>query len=126
MNYVDSFNLFGVEAAQIPCIKGAGAPTTNTEGAVGCLYMNINDGELYKCTAVSDGVYTWRTLVSGGSAGTVPRIVWVSLPASNWVGENSLYSQVVTIDGVTSYSKVDLLPSVEQLAIFHNKDVYHP
>ena len=34
-----------------------------------------------------------------------------------------LHSQVVTIAGATIYSKVDLLPSVEQLAIFHNKDV---
>ena len=34
-----------------------------------------------------------------------------------------MYSQVVTIDGITENSKIDLLPSVEQLAIFHNKDV---
>ena len=47
----------------------------------------------------------------------------VTLLASKWVGSNSLYSQVVTIHGTTEYSKVDLLPSVEQLAIFHNKDV---
>lgn len=51
------------------------------------------------------------------------RIVNVTLLASKWEGADSLYSQVVTIDGITEYSKVDLLPSVEQLAIFHNKDV---
>ena len=55
--------------------------------------------------------------------GGTPILTNVTLPASNWVGADSLYSQVVTIDGVTPYSKVDLLPSVEQLAIFHNKDV---
>ena len=47
----------------------------------------------------------------------------VTLTASKWVGSDSLYSQVVTIPGITEHSKVDLLPSVEQLAIFHNKDV---
>ena len=47
----------------------------------------------------------------------------VTLLASKWVGSNSLYSQVVTIPGITEYSKVDLLPSVEQLAIFFNKNV---
>lgn len=47
----------------------------------------------------------------------------VTLLASKWVGSNSLYSQVVTIPGTTEYSKVDLLPSVEQLAIFFNKNV---
>lgn len=54
---------------------------------------------------------------------TAPVLTNVTLLASAWVGENSLYSQVVSIDGITEYSKVDLLPSVEQLAIFHNKDV---
>ena len=47
----------------------------------------------------------------------------VTLTASKWAGSNSLYSQVVTIPGITEYSKVDLLPSVEQLAIFFNKNV---
>lgn len=51
------------------------------------------------------------------------KLSWATLYASAWEGEDSLYSQVVTIDGVTEYSKVDLLPSVEQLAIFHEKDV---
>jgi hypothetical protein len=51
------------------------------------------------------------------------RLSNVTILASNWTGSDSLFSQVVTIDGVTKYSKVDLLPSVEQLAIFHNKDV---
>ena len=51
------------------------------------------------------------------------RATSVTLLASAWTGSNSLYSQVVTIDGITEYSKVDLLPSVEQLAIFFNKNV---
>ncbi len=36
---------------------------------------------------------------------------------------NGLYSQVVQIDGVTENSQVDLTPSVEQLAVFHEKDL---
>ncbi len=47
----------------------------------------------------------------------------VKLYASAWVGAEGPYSQVVTIAGVTAHSKVDLLPSVEQLAIFHDKDI---
>ena len=47
----------------------------------------------------------------------------IYLPASGWQGDASPYSQVVDIDGVTEYSKVDINPTVEQLAIFHNKDV---
>jgi hypothetical protein len=59
MNFVESFNLFGTEAAQKACITINGAPTTSTEGAVGCLCMNTKDGTVYKCTKAVNGVYTW-------------------------------------------------------------------
>lgn len=69
MNYVESFDLFGVPAKQISSITGSGAPTTTTEGAVGCLYMDTGTGDLYKCTAAVDGVYTW--VEAGNGSGTV-------------------------------------------------------
>ena len=47
----------------------------------------------------------------------------ITLLASAWVGTESPYSQVVEVSGVSEYSKVDILPSVEQLAVFHNKDL---
>lgn len=56
-------------------------------------------------------------------AGSPARIGYVTLLANAWVGENSPYSQVVAVEGVTENSQVDLTPSVEQLSIFHNKDL---
>ena len=53
----------------------------------------------------------------------VPKIGQVALLADAWVGENNLYSQVVSIEGVTENSQVDLTPDVEQLAIFYEKDL---
>lgn len=53
----------------------------------------------------------------------VPRLSSVTILASAWTGSDNLHSQVVTIPDVTPYSKVDLLPSVEQLAIFASKNV---
>lgn len=50
-------------------------------------------------------------------------IGYATIQASKWVGASSPYSQVVTIAGVTENSQVDLTPSVEQLAIFHEKDL---
>lgn len=47
----------------------------------------------------------------------------VTLLASAWVGDDSPYSQVVTIDKATKNSKIDLQPSVEQLVAFHDKDL---
>lgn len=54
---------------------------------------------------------------------TVPRIVEIKLLASAWEGEEDPYTQVVSIEGVTENTKVDLQPSAEQLAIFHDKDL---
>ena len=51
------------------------------------------------------------------------RITSVPLPASKWVGSGNLYSQVVSIKGVTENSQVNLTPSVEQLSIFYEKDL---
>lgn len=58
-----------------------------------------------------------------GTAGSTATIGVVELPADKWVGNEHLYSQVVTIDGVTENSQVDLTPSVEQLVVFYDKDL---
>lgn len=50
-------------------------------------------------------------------------VVSITLAASAWVGEGNLYSQVVPIAGVTENSQINLTPSVEQLAIFYEKDI---
>ncbi|MBR0544016.1 MAG: SGNH/GDSL hydrolase family protein [Bacteroidaceae bacterium] len=65
MNYVEHLNLFGVEAKQIPCSTGAGAPTTSTEGAVGCLYMDTLTGDVWKCVSEADDKYGWAKLSEG-------------------------------------------------------------
>lgn len=49
--------------------------------------------------------------------------VSISLLASKWVADGNKYSQIVTIEGVTPYSKVNLQPSAEQLVIFYEKDM---
>lgn len=59
----------------------------------------------------------------GGGGGASVRLAEVTLLASEWTGDGSPYSQVVAIEGVTPRSKVDLQPSVEQLEIFHDKDI---
>lgn len=47
----------------------------------------------------------------------------VTLLANKWVANGNLYSQVVSVSGVTDRSRVDLTPSVEQLAEFYNKNL---
>lgn len=74
-------------------------------------------------SAVYDAVM--KELENNPPAGWVPsaKIADITILANAWVGEDSPYSQVVAVDGVTNNSQVDLTPSVEQLAIFYNKDL---
>lgn len=51
MNYVKNLKFFGIDAKEIPCLTGAGAPTLETEGAVGMFYMDEGTGAVYKRTA---------------------------------------------------------------------------
>ena len=51
------------------------------------------------------------------------KTVSISLYASKWLENDGKYSQSVSIANVTPYSKIDLQPSVEQLAIFYEKDI---
>ena len=71
--------------------------------------------------AVQD--YLTKNPVTGSST---LRVTEITLLAENWIkktNENNIYYQVVDIIGITEYSQVDLTPSIEQLAIFHNKDI---
>ena len=70
----------------------------------------------------SKGTHTIDITNEGGS-GSSARIGEVVLLANGWVGTASPYSQVVSIDSVTANTQVDLTPSVEQLSVFHHKDL---
>lgn len=64
---------------------------------------------------------------TGNGSGVVTtnpaKIGYVTIFANKWVGTTSPYSQVVTVDGATKNSQVDLTPSVDQLAVFYQKDL---
>ena len=77
---------------------------------------HIEDGILQNEAAIEE----LRKLISPKSAA---RIGYVTLPADSWSGAASPYSQIVTIEGVTENTQVDLTPNVEQLSIFHEKDL---
>ena len=78
--------------------------------------MALNYGNAGTFTVKMEGPY-------GNAGGTVVKLTSIHLPASDWKGGESPYSQVIAIEGVSVNSKVDLQPSVEQLEIFHDKDI---
>lgn len=81
-------------------------------------------GQFLQVVEVSeDGTEVKLKAVNAVGGGSSAKIANVTLRASAWDGTASPYSQVVQVSGVTENSQVDLTPSVEQLAIFHNKDL---
>lgn len=62
-------------------------------------------------------------IIKGDLAKIAPILTSITLYANKWVGAESPYSQVVTVNGATAMSRIDLQLSVEQLAKFHEKDL---
>lgn len=52
---------------------------------------------------------------AGGSTG-IPKICSISLPVSGWKSANSPYSQMISVDGVSTESKIDLQADSAQMA----------
>jgi len=58
-----------------------------------------------------------------GIVPVLPRVSTISLDASAWVGSSAPYSQVVTINTVTSATKVELNPTVAQIVSLQSEDI---
>ena len=68
-----------------------------------------------------------RTLTLNGVTyaveSSVPTANTVTLKAADWLGDTSPYSQIVAIDGVTSRTKVDLQPTMDQVDVMYSQSV---
>jgi hypothetical protein len=87
-------------------------------------FANGNPLDASELNHIEDGIVAIEEALANSHPVASPvSIVDIELLASAWVGSESLYSQVVSIDGITENSQVNLAPSVEQLAIFYDKDI---
>ena len=77
----------------------------------------LHDGHAYFCT--DDGSFHIDYTSPNGTLQrkqiTVSKTSTISLSASSWTEATNIYSQVVTVNGVTANSKVDIYPTPEQL-----------
>ena len=58
-----------------------------------------------------------------GSVGSAVQLTELTLPAEDWKGGQSPYFQNVTLTGISGRSKVDLLPSPQQLEAFRTLEL---
>lgn len=106
-----------IEAFKAICTNYPNTTVLNDAGA----WMEVKynaDAKTYIENKISNVI---RNIVVAGQ--NAARLGVVNLRASAWMGSGNLYSQVVTIDGITEFSQVNLTPTVEQMAIFYEKDI---
>lgn len=98
----------------------SGTPAAPTPDVYAQVMEFLNNGVSAEQIAQAVADYLEANPVETGSKATIG---FVDLFADKWEGSENLYSQIVTIDGVTENSQVDLTPSVEQLSVFYDKDL---
>ena len=96
--------------------------TTSVDGVHKC-YVTLYDLDGTQLVSSRFTMVVNTKVGSNAPSSSVPKIAVIDLLASKWVGDSSPYSQVVTVEGATANSQVDITPSVEQLSIFYEKDV---
>lgn len=116
---ISGMNVLRGTVASSNSINGNVRPASTIQGQVciGGIQMTIVDPNTVK-QLVEDCVNEKLSLME-----PTVTIGTVELIADKWVGSGNLYSQVVSIDGVTKHSQVDLTPDVEQLVVFYEKDL---
>ena len=93
----------------------------------------LRDGEIgiEKCTdgytrlKIGDGVSKYNQLPYMNTVGyaLVIKKINIELPAANWEGTSSPYSQTVEIEGITGNSKIDLQVTPEQLTWLQDQEI---
>lgn len=58
-----------------------------------------------------------------GVVPVLPRIATITLAASAWSGNSEPYSQVVTVNTVTTSTKIDLQPTAQQIVNLQNAEI---
>lgn len=55
--------------------------------------------------------------------GTLPKLTTINIPAFEWTGLSSPYSQTISVNGVNVNSKLDLLPNSDQFKSLQDEEV---
>ena len=117
-------DLYTTTPATVRCRKSilcdSGAPAEPEPDVYAQIMEQLNNAVTTEKIERAVEGYFQKNPIDTGSKATIGT---AELLSDKWVGSDNLYHQVVSIDGVTENSQVDLTPSVEQLAIFYEKDL---
>ena len=118
-------NLHTTTPAVVQCRKSilcrSGIPADPQPDVYAQIMEMLNNGVTDEQIARAVAEYLKENPISTGSVGLER---YVELLAANWVTESAeKHSQVVSIDGVTENSQVDLTPTEDQLIIWREKEL---
>jgi hypothetical protein len=107
------------EEIETASIEPVAAETINVEPET----SSANSSEQYSHQGFKDGmtlhdyhlISMENAIIAALGGVPVSRITTISLMATGWTGSGTIYSQAVEMSNITANSKVDLLPSPEQL-----------
>lgn len=73
----------------------------------------------------SDGSWqeVWGCISTSSDGGSTPKLTSITMFAENWSGDNGIYSQVVSCNGVDVNSKLDLQPTPNQVVELQDSEI---
>jgi len=124
---------WAAETVEIPSIEGLATETyvdTKFETMVGDTSVSeqIEAAQIVYVgpTQPTDpNIKVWINTAEEGTGvvPVLPRVATITLAASSWTGNSAPYSQTVSINTVTSATKIDLQPTVAQIVSMQNDDI---
>lgn len=102
--------------------RGSRTSLDTVEKHDGYIYFCTDDGSLFFDFVDAEGNLQ-RKQVSAYGAGAKPKSATITLLAANWTGDTNPWSQVITIDNITSYSKIDLQPDAYQIVQLQSDEI---
>lgn len=102
------------------------ALTNNVWSKIRKVFFDVDNMIYVGPTQPSDpNIKVWINTAEEGTGvvPVLPRVATINLPKASWTGGSAPYSQIVTINTVTSATKVELNPTVSQIVSLQNDDI---
>ena len=88
-------------------------------------HYGIASAKISDVEVLNNEINSLKEIINSLQSASSTKTIWIELPSSDWEEDGLKCYQIIPNDDeiFTQYSKVDLQPTVEQLIIFHEKDI---
>ena len=89
-------------------------------------FVCVNDGSTtatFSVYKVGEAVHTLDEKYIPNTIARTPKLANVTISSTKWTGSSNPWSQVVTMNGITANSKIDLQPTAVQIVELQNEEI---